>query len=86
MATILFNAAEFKIAPDLTAGTVLAAACMKFADLGEVNRFKLFDENGRDLRPSEFVGTRRLSLCDVHALRDFRGLERQELRHAIAAK
>jgi hypothetical protein len=86
MATILFNAQEFKIAPDLTAGSVLAAACLKYAELGDVNRFKLFDENGRDLRPSEFVGARRLSLCDVQTLRDFREVQHQEVRHAIAAK
>ena len=86
MATILFNGQEFKIGQDLTAGNVLAAACMKYADLGDVGRFKLFDENGHDLHPSEYVGTRRLSLCDVRTLRDFRELDRPESRQTAAAK
>jgi hypothetical protein len=69
MATILFEGTEFNIGPELTAGRVLGAACMRYGDAGDFYRFKLFDENGRELEPSELVGKRRLALCDVRKLR-----------------
>jgi hypothetical protein len=78
MATILFDGQVFDIGPDLTAGRVLGAACMRYGDAGDVFRFKLFDESGHELHPSELVGKRRLSLCDVRKLRDFRPLLREE--------
>jgi len=71
MATILFEGTEFNIGSDLTAGTVLGAACVRYAEPGDFNRFKLFDVTGREVEPSELVGKRRLALCDVRELRDF---------------
>jgi hypothetical protein len=71
MATILFEGAEFNIGMDLTAGAVLGAACVRYADPGDFSRFKLFDANGREVQPSELVGKRRLALCDVRQLRDY---------------
>jgi len=69
MAKILFEGTEFKIASDLTAGSVLGAACVRYGDLGDFYRFMLFDEQGREVQPSELVGKRRLALCDVRKLR-----------------
>ncbi len=71
MATILFEGTEFNIGSDLTAGTVLGAACVRYAQPGDFNRFKLFDVAGREVQPSELVGKRRLALCDVRTLRDY---------------
>jgi hypothetical protein len=71
MATILFEGAEFNIGADLTAGSVLGAACVRYADPGDFSRFKLFDANGCEVQPSELVGKRRLALCDVRRLRDY---------------
>ena len=68
MATILFEGTEFDIASDLTAGAVLGAACVRYADPGDCFRFKLFDVNGHEILPSELVGKRRLALCDVRKL------------------
>ena len=80
MATILFDGQAFDIGPDLTAGRVLGAACMRYGDAGDVSRFKLFDESGHELHPSELVGKGTLSLCDVRKLRDFRPLIGEEDR------
>jgi hypothetical protein len=71
MATILFEGTEFVIGADLTAGTVLGAACVRYADPGDFTRFKLFDAAGHEIHPSELVGKRRLALCDVRKLRDY---------------
>lgn len=71
MATILFEGTEFNIGSDLTAGTVLGAACVRYAESGDFSRFKLFDVAGHEVQPSELVGKRRLALCDVRKLRDF---------------
>jgi len=68
MATILFEGSEFDIGPELTAGRVLGAACMRYGDPGDFYRFKLFDEQGREVEPCELVGRRRLALCDVRKL------------------
>ncbi|HXN86772.1 MAG TPA: hypothetical protein VN867_11915 [Candidatus Binataceae bacterium] len=84
MATILFDGQAFQIGPDVRAGQVLGAACMRYGDAGDVFRFKLFDENGHELAASELVGKRRLSLCDVRKLRDFRPLVRHE-EHRLGA-
>ena len=70
MATILFEGTEFNIDPKLTAGRVLGAACMRYGDPGDFYRFKLFDENGHEVQPSELVGKRRLALWDVRKLRE----------------
>jgi len=70
MATILFEGAEFNISNELTAGTVLGVACVRFGEPGDYSRFKLFDALGRVVQPSELVGKRRLALCDVRNLRD----------------
>ena len=78
MATILFDGQAFDIGPALTVGRVLGAACMRYGEAGDVFRFKLLDENGHELHPSELVGTRKLSLCDVQKLRDFRPLMSEE--------
>lgn len=79
MATILFDGQAFQIGPDVSAAQVLGAACVRYADAGDVFRFKLFDETGHELPPSDLVGKRRLSLCDVRKLRDFRPtLERED--------
>lgn len=64
MATILIDGQEFKVGPELKAARVLAAACLRFAAPGDVHRFKLFDEDGKELHPTEVVGTRRLKLWD----------------------
>ncbi len=69
MATILFEGTEFDISPELTAGGVLAAACVRYGDPGDFYRFKLFDVAGHEVKPSELVGKRRLALCDVRKLR-----------------
>ena len=69
MATILFDGTEFEIGSELTAGSVLGAACVRYADPGDCYRFKLFDVNGHEVQPSELVGKRRLALCDVRKLR-----------------
>jgi hypothetical protein len=69
MATILFEGTEFDIDPELTAGRVLGAACMRYGDPGDFYRFKLFDEAGREVEPPELVGKRRLALWDVRKLR-----------------
>ncbi len=71
MATILFEGTEFNIGSDLTVGTVLGAACVRYAEPGDFNRFKLFDVAGREVQPCELVGKRRLALCDVRKLRDY---------------
>ena len=68
MATILFEGSEFNIDAELTAARVLGAACMRYGDLGDFYRFKLFDERGREVPPAELVGARRLALCDVRKL------------------
>jgi hypothetical protein len=68
MATILFEGTEFEIHPELTAARVLGAACIRYADPGDCFRFKLFDERGREVTPSELVGEGRLALCDVRKL------------------
>jgi hypothetical protein len=68
MATILFEGSEFDIGAELTAGRVLGAACMRYGDPGDWYRFKLFDEHGREVQPSELVGRRKLALCDVRKL------------------
>lgn len=68
MATILFEGTEFEIGSDLTAGSVLGAACVRYAEPGDCYRFKLFDVNGHEVLPSELVGKRRLALCDVRKL------------------
>ena len=72
MATILFEGTEFVIGADLTAGSVIGAACVRYAEPGDFNRFKLFDAAGQEVQPSELVGKRRLALCDVRSLRDYR--------------
>ena len=64
MATILIDGKEFKVGPDLKAARVLAAASLRFAAPGDVHRFKLFDEDGNEIHPTEVVGTRRLKLWD----------------------
>ena len=69
MATILFEGIEFDISPQLSAGSVLAAACVRYGDPGDFYRFKLFDVAGHEVQPSELVGKRRLALCDVRKLR-----------------
>lgn len=68
MATILFEGTEFDIGRELSAGSVLGAACARYADPGDCYRFKLFDEDGHEVQPSELVGKRRLALCDVRKL------------------
>jgi hypothetical protein len=78
MATILFEGTEFDIGPELTAGRVLGAACMRYGDPGDCYRFKLFDEEGREVQPPELVGKRRLALCDVRKLRANRAQPRVE--------
>ncbi len=57
MATILIDGKEFKVGPDLKAARVLAAASLRFAAPGDVHRFKLFDEDGKEIHPTEVVGT-----------------------------
>ncbi len=86
MATILFEGTEFKIASDLAAGSVLGAACVRFGDPGDYYRFRLFDEQGREVQPGEMVGKRRLALCDVRKLRDFAEPKAQDLRIAFSTK
>jgi|HubBroStandDraft_6_1064221.scaffolds.fasta_scaffold282080_1 hypothetical protein len=71
MATILFEGTEFNIANELTAGTVLGVACVRYGEAGDYSRFKLFDVQGCEVEPSEPVGKRRLALCDVRKLRDY---------------
>jgi hypothetical protein len=71
MATILFEGAEFNISAELTAGSVLGVACVRYGDPGDYFRFKLFDAQGHEVQPSELVGKRRLALCDVRKLRDY---------------
>jgi hypothetical protein len=71
MATILFDGTEFNISGDLTAGSVLGAACVRYGEPGDFFRFKLFDAAGHEVQPSELVGKRRLALCDVRKLRDY---------------
>jgi hypothetical protein len=66
MATIMINGQEFKVGPELKAARVLAAACLRFAAPGDVHRFKLFDEHGNEIHPTDVVGTRRLHLWDSH--------------------
>jgi hypothetical protein len=68
MATILFEGSEFNVHSELTTAQVLGAACMRYGDPGDFYRFKLFDERGREVPPSELVGERRLALCDVRKL------------------
>lgn len=80
MATILFEGNEFKIASELTAGSVLGAACVRFGDPGDCSRFKLFDEEGHEVQPREVVGKRRLALCNVRKLRDYAQPNLQEHR------
>jgi len=84
MATILFQGTEFNVDPELTAGRVLGAACMRYGDAGDVYRFVLIDGAGRTLKPSELVGDRRLALRDVRTLHTQREIE--ELRYAAAGK
>jgi hypothetical protein len=87
MATILFEGVEFDIGAELTAGRVLGAACMRYGDPGDWYRFKLFDENGREIQPAELVGTRRLALCDVRKLPANRArTEREEARLTAGGK
>jgi hypothetical protein len=71
MATILFEGTEFNISGELTAGSVLGAACVRYGEPGDFYRFKLFDVTGHEVLPSELVGKRRLALCDVRKLRDY---------------
>jgi hypothetical protein len=87
MATILFEGTEFDIGPELTAGRVLGAACMRYGDAGDFYRFKLFDADGRELQPAELVGKRRLALCDVRKLRgDHARPETEDYRRAASGK
>jgi hypothetical protein len=87
MATILFEGSQFDIGSDLTAGSVLGAACVRYADPGDFNRFKLFDAAGREVKPSELVGKRRLALCDVRKLRpDFAQPALAEYRFGASGK
>jgi hypothetical protein len=87
MATIMFEGTEFDIGPELTAGRVLGAACMRYGEPGDVFRFKLLDERGRELEPSELVGKRRLALWDVRKLRtNSPRPHREEHRHAAGGK
>jgi len=65
MATILFEGTEFQIGAELTVGRVLGAACMRYGDAGDCNRFRLYDRDGRVLGPSELVGEKYLVLSDV---------------------
>lgn len=85
MARIVFDGLEFDIGPEVTAGRVLSAACMKYADDGDVYRFKLLDDRGHEVHPSELVGKRRLSLCDMQKPRtNFRRPVHAEYRAAAA--
>jgi hypothetical protein len=87
MATILFEGTEFDIGPELTAGRVLGAACMRYGDPGDFYRFKLFDEAGREVQPPELVGKRRLALWDVRKLRtDCAQPGVEDYRHAAPGK
>ena len=87
MATILFDDTEFNIANDLTAGTVLGVACIRYGDPGDSSRFKLFDVMGREVAPTELVGKRRLALCDVRNLRDHNArIVREEYRLIAGGK
>jgi len=87
MATILFEGSEFDIGPELTVGNVLGAACMRYGDPADWSRFKLFDEHGREVQPSELVGRRRLALCDVRKLAASRtGNEAHENRLIASGK
>jgi hypothetical protein len=86
MATILFKGTEFDISPELTAGTLLGAACVRYGDLGDFCRFKVFDEAGREVQPSELVGKRRLALCEVRKLRDHAQPAVQDYRLAAGGK
>ena len=87
MAIILFEGSEFDISPELTAGRVLGAACMRYGDPGDWYRFKLFDEHGREVQPAELVGRRRLVLCDVRKLSAKRtGGEAHESRLTASGK
>jgi hypothetical protein len=87
MATIMFEGTEFDIGPDLTAGRVLGAACMRYGEPGDFFRFKLLDERGRELEPSELVGKRRLALQDVRKHReDLKRPHREEHRHNASGK
>lgn len=87
MATILFEGTEFDIGPELTAGRVLGAACMRYGEPGDFFRFKLFDERGHELEAAELVGKRRLALWDVRKLRaNLERPRRNEHRHAVGAK
>ena len=64
MATIFFDGHEFTVGPDVTVGRVLAAACDKWADASDLNRFRMFDESGKEVPLSEQVGSRKLWLRD----------------------
>jgi len=86
MATILFEGTEFKIGSDLAAGSVLGAACVRYGDPGDFYRFMLFDEQGREVQPSELVGKRRLALCDVRKLRDYTQSAVEDYRLAAGGK
>ena len=87
MATILFEGTEFNIGADLPAGRVLGAACIRYGDPGDWDRFRLFDENGRELETAEVVGERRLVLCDVRKLTAKRSRNHDgELRLTAGAK
>jgi len=87
MAIILFEGIEFTIGSDLTAGSVLGAACVRYGEPGDFTRFKLFDVEGHEVQPSALVGKRRLALCDVRKLReDFAHPKLEEYRVALSAK
>lgn len=87
MATILFEGNAFDIGPELTAGRVLGAACMRYGEPGDFYRFKLFDENGREVQPTELVGKRSLALWDVRKLRADRAVpEVDDYRRAAGGK
>jgi hypothetical protein len=87
MATILFEGTEFDIGPELTAGRVLGAACVRYGDPGDFYRFKLFDAAGHEVQPSELVGKRRLALCDVRKLRaDYAQPNLEDYRLAASGK
>ena len=68
------------------AGSVLGAACVRYADPGDFSRFKLFDASGCEVQPSELVGKRRLALCDVRQLRDYARPGIEEYRLVPGAK